>query len=138
VQEAQVTVEAFGARIGVQDDLLVPFGECHKLADDGLADAASLVSRMHGYVGDIGAVESVSQDPTGTDEHVFGVHEAHEPAVAEHGGERVRRLVSERGDCVEAREFRQVHGFQVVDPRIVGHRVLLSVLSPGQIATMAP
>jgi hypothetical protein len=88
----------------------------HELPDDRLPEPASLVVRVDSHVGDIGTVEAVGQDPPGTGEDVAGVDEAHEHAVAEHRRERVRWLVTERSDPVQAGQFIHVHRTQLVDP----------------------
>src|SRR6266540_398540 len=128
-QEAELAVEALGPRVGVQDDLLVLIREGHKLPDDRLAEPASLVVRVDSHIGDIGAVEAISQYTSGTGEDATGIDEAHEHAVAEHRRQRRRRLVTERGDPIQAGKFLQVHSIKVVDLCVVIHRALLT-LSP--------
>jgi hypothetical protein len=61
---------------------------------------ASLMGRVDGHVGDVGAVKPVRQRPPATGQGTAGVGEAREHAVAEHGRERVRSFVAERGDPV--------------------------------------
>jgi hypothetical protein len=86
----------------------------------------SLMVWVDGHVGEVGTVEAVREHPPGADEDVVGVGEAGEHAVAEHRRERFRRLVAKWRDPVQAGEFLQVHGGNVMDPGVVIHRALRS------------
>jgi len=119
-RKAEPGIEGLGAWVRVQDDFLVPLAAGHKLADDRRAQPASLMGRVDGHVGDVGAVKPVSQRPPGTGQGTVGIGEAREHAVAEHGGERVRWLVAERGDPVQPGQFFPVDGAGVLGPGVTG------------------
>ena len=102
-------VEGFGARVGVQDDLLVASRELNEFLDDCGPEPLALVLRVNRDVGDVGTVEAVSQGATHPDKFTVGVDKAFEPAVRKHRRQILGRLLPKRSYPIQPRQLLPIH-----------------------------
>src|SRR5262249_59018267 len=95
--EPQLVIEAFPPGSGVQDDLPVPFAAFEEPRYDGRPEAAALMARQHGDIGEIGYVASIGEGTAHRHQPATVAGEAAKGAVGEHNPQVVGVLVSQRG-----------------------------------------
>ena len=110
------SVEGLLAWDGVQDDLLVTFRQGHKLGDDFLAYASTLVGGQYRYIAEVRTVCSVGECSSGTDDSTLLQRKAAEAAVREDGFEARGGLVAKGSRVIERLEFRPVDAVDGMRP----------------------